>query len=259
MRHSQTFLRAVMLIGIVCCTSVAQAGVFDDDEARRQIVDVRTRTEQRIDGLARGQLDQASQLQALREENATLRGQIEALLYRLDTAERRQQSYYVDLDSRLRAVEGALNAAREGQGQTVGGVVGNGGAAIVAPVQAKPDPAREAQEYENALNLFKANKYKEAAAAFAGFVKNYPESTVAPSAQLWEGHSWFALQDCRRSADAMNQVVVRWPNSPKAPDALLGIADCQPAKVANKTLENLIAKYPDSAAAKKARQRLNQK
>lgn len=253
MRQRQTFLQAAMLIGIICCTSVAQAGVFDDDEARRQIVDVRTRTEQRIDGLARGQLDQASQLQALREENATLRGQIEALLYRLDTAERRQQAYYVDTDTRLRAVEGVLTAAREGQ------VQGQNGGVAATPAQPKPDPAREAQDYESALNLFKANKHKEAAAAFAGFVKNYPDSTVAPSAQLWEGYSWFALQDCRRSADAMNQVVVRWPNSPKAPDALLGIADCQPVKVANKTLENLIAKYPDSAAAKKARQRLNQK
>jgi TolA-binding protein len=55
-------------------------------------------------------------------------------------------------------------------------------------------------------------------------------------------------------------VANKWPAHAKAPDALLNIATCQQeladAKGAKSTLEALLAKYPDSAAATTARQRL---
>ncbi len=55
----------------------------------------------------------------------------------------------------------------------------------------------------------------------------------------------------------------KWPDSAKAPDALLAIAACQqemgnPA-AARRSLENLVAKYPASPAAESARQKLKKK
>ena len=53
-----------------------------------------------------------------------------------------------------------------------------------------------------------------------------------------------------------------WPEDAKAPDALLNIASSQEAlgdrRGAQKTLEGLLVKYPQSPAAASARQRLSQ-
>ena len=41
----------------------AHAGVFDDDEARRQINDLRIKTNERLDTASKGQIDLAGQIQ----------------------------------------------------------------------------------------------------------------------------------------------------------------------------------------------------
>jgi septal ring factor EnvC (AmiA/AmiB activator) len=60
-------------------TLPARAGVFDDDEARRQIKDLSLKTESRFDQQGKAQLDLANQLQRQSEEIARLRGQVETL------------------------------------------------------------------------------------------------------------------------------------------------------------------------------------
>lgn len=238
MRHGR--LATTLLLTCLLSSQGAQAGLFDDDEARKQVNELRARVDQTAETQSRAQLSLSSQLQALRDEISVLRGQVEALTYRLETAEKRQQDYYIDVDGRLRKLEPSLTA--------------DPAAAAKSPT--KSDPAKEAQDYEKALTLFKGAKYKEAAAAFEGFTKTWPDSSLTPAAQLWNGHSWFAMQDCKRASDSYNIVISHWPESPKTPDALFSLADCQPPKVAAKTLETLITKYPDSPAAKKAKQRL---
>ncbi len=228
----------------------AQAGVFDDDEARRQIVDLKIKTEARFDQQAKGQLDLAGQIQRQAEEIARLRGQLETLNYELETAKKRQQDFYLDLDTRLRKFEtpGAGNAA-------VDPAAGNN------PVKA--DPAREGQEYEAALNQFKAAKYKEAAQAFAAFVQKYPDSSLAPNAQYWLGNAWYAQRDCKRAIDAQSVVTTKYADSAKAPDAWLAIATCQQemgnAAGAKRALETVLSKYPNSPAVESAQQRLKKK
>jgi TolA-binding protein len=55
-------------------------------------------------------------------------------------------------------------------------------------------------------------------------------------------------------------LVATWPDSLSVPDALLNIASCQielgDAAAARKTLEGLVAHFPTSEAAEKARRRL---
>ena len=229
----------------------AQAGVFDDDEARRQIADLRSKNEARFDQQAKAQLDLANQIQRQAEEIARLQGLIETLNYELDTARKRQQDFYLDLDTRLRKFEGSGDAAAASNG------------AAAAPAKPAADTAREGQEYEAALNQFKASKYKEAANAFAAFVQKYPESTLAPNAQYWLGNAWYAQQDCKRAIEAQAVVTLRYADSPKAPDARLAIATCQQElgnqAGAKRSLETLVAKYPKAPAAEAAQQRLKKK
>jgi hypothetical protein len=136
--------------------------MFDDEEARRMITDQKIKIEARFDQQAKAQLDLANQIQRQAEENARLRGQIETLNYELETAKKRQQDFYLDLDTRLRKFEGQANAA-----------------AAVDPANganSKPagDPAKESQEYEAALNQFKGGKYKEAAVSGGLLFRNIP-------------------------------------------------------------------------------------
>src|SRR5574343_1819671 len=181
----------------------AQAGVFDDDEARRQIADQRIKTEARFDQQAKAQLDLSSQIQRQAEEIARLRGQIETLTYELDLAKKRQQDFYLDLDTRLRKFETAAAAPVAENGEST-------------PAAALVDPAREGQEYEAALNAFKAGKYKDAATAFAAFAQKYPDGQLAPNAQFWLGNAWYAQRDCKRAVEAQGVVTTRYADSPKA-------------------------------------------
>jgi tol-pal system protein YbgF len=242
-------LRFALLIAALGATQ-AQAGMFDDEEARRQIADHRIKTEARFDQQARGQLELSTQIQRQAEEIARLRGQIETLTYELDLAKKRQQDFYLDLDTRLRKFEGGPAAAATGDGAG-----GNGKAAA--------DPARESQEYEAALNQFKAAKYKEAAAGFGAFVQKYPDSTLAPNAQYWLGNAWYAQRNCNKAIEAQGVVTTKYADSAKAPDAWLAIATCQQeagnGAAAKRSLETLIAKYPTSQAAEAAQQRLKKK
>ena len=95
---------------------------------------------------------------------------------------------------------------------------------------------------------------------FAGFVRNYPRSPLAPSAQYWIGNAQFAQRDFRAAIAAQRQLIAAYPESQKVPDALLNIATSQiemgDTVPARRTLEELIAKYPQSESAGKARQRL---
>ncbi len=243
-------VRIALLIAALGATQ-AQAGVFDDEEARRQIADHKIVTETRFDQQAKAQLDLANQIQRQSEEIARLRGQIETLTYDLETAKKRQQDFYLDLDTRLRKFEAPVagNAAVNPE---------NG--ANSAPAG---DPAKESQEYEAALNQFKAAKYKEAAGNFAAFVQKYPAHSLAPNAQYWLGNAWYAQRNCNKAIEAQSVVTTKYADSAKAPDAWLAIATCQQElgnpTGAKRSLETLLTKYPTSPAAESAQQRLKKK
>jgi len=136
----------------------------------------------------------------------------------------------------------------------------------VAPTAARPGAApadaatAEQRAYDAALDLFKAGNYAGAVGGFTAFVKAYPKSPLAPSAQYWVGNAQFAQRDFRGAIAAQRQLVAAYPDSAKVPDALLNIATSQfelgDATGARKTLNDIVAKFPQSDAAAKARARL---
>jgi tol-pal system protein YbgF len=237
---------ALALLLAVSATQV-RAGLFDDDEARKQIEELTGKVNERVDTLSKAQIELVNQIQSLRDENARLRGQVETLQHELESARKRQQDFYVDLDARVRKLETVPPPSPAGEGAAPG----TAGAA---------DPAAETREFEAALKLFKANKIKESAAAFEAFAKAYPVSSLTPNAHYWQGNALTAQRDCKRAIDVYRMVVNGWPRNPRAADALVGVASCQQelgdAKSANTTLEAVLIKYPDSTAAATARQRL---
>jgi tol-pal system protein YbgF len=136
----------------------------------------------------------------------------------------------------------------------VAGSIGGRSGALAA------DIATEQRAYDAALDQFKGGNFGAAIASFTAFVKTYPRSPLASSAQYWIGNAQFAQKDFRAAIASQRQLLAAYPDSPKAPDALLNIASGQfelgDAASSRRTLEELVAKHPQSEAAAKARQRL---
>ncbi|MES2106647.1 MAG: tol-pal system protein YbgF [Pseudomonadota bacterium] len=229
---------------VALAPSIASAGLFDDDEARKAILDLRTKVDAvsaRLDTKAdkSSVLDLANQNEQLRGEIAKLRGQIEVLTNDLANTQRRQQDFYVDLDNRVRKLEPKMMNV-DGKEATV--------------------EINEQRAYDAALALYKSGDYKNAGAAFSAFLVNYPQSAFAGSAQYWMGNSYYAQRDCKNTIVAMQALVKNYPEHPKAPDAMLNISAChielKDKAGAKKVLENLMKQYPDSEAAQAAKNRI---
>lgn len=258
----------------------ANAALFDDDEARKRIANTNTRLDQiqtdletRLTSLeqqlkSQG-LDLLREVEGIKSDVARIRGQIEVLVYELTEAQKRQKDLYVDLDLRMRKIEagpsGAAAPPLTDGAAPPPDVVAN---APTAPtlgtpplaVPATPPAAGEQRVYDAALDQFKRGDYPGAIAGFQAFVKTYPRSPLASSAQYWVGNAQFARKDYRAAIVAQRQLLQLWPDSAKVPDALLNIASAQSelgdSVAARRTLEELIGKFPQSESAVKAKQRL---
>jgi tol-pal system protein YbgF len=243
MRHAWRL--AVLLAAL--CAMPAQAGIFDDEEARVRIEKLRSNLDdliKRVDIATKNQIDFSNQSETLKADLARLRGQIEVVVYELEATQKRQKDFYVDLDNRLRKLESTPAAKSE-----------------TAPESAKVvDPAQETADYETALSAFKAAKYKDALAGFMGFIKTYPASTLKASAHFWAASSHYQLREFAKAAEAFGVFAATWPADSRAPDALLAsanaLADAGDAKGSRKALEALVEKYPASQPAQGAKARL---
>lgn len=248
---SKAGLGAAMMAAFAYLPLHASAGLFEDDEARKAILDLRAK----VDGVARelnarvdlksdktSTLDLVSQHEQTMQEIAKLRGQIEVLGNELGNAQKRQKDFYIDLDARLRKLE-PRQITIDGKETAV--------------------EAAEQHGYDAALQLFKGGDYKAAAGALEAFVRRYPESGYAANAQYWLGNAHYALRDCKTAITAQQVVVKNYPDSPKAADAMLNIASCytelKDKNNAKKTLDALVTQYPDSSAAQTAKERLLKK
>jgi tol-pal system protein YbgF len=226
----------------------SQAGVFDDDEARKAILDLRAKVENlskelgaRIDAKTdkSAALEFVNQHEMAMAEIAKLRGQIEVLANEVAKSQQRQKDFYVELDARLRKLE-PRKVNIDGK-------------------EADIDP-NEQKAYDSAYALFKAGDFKNAAAALQDFVRRYASSGYAANAQYWLGNSYYAMRDYANAIAAQQVVVTNFPDSPKASDAMLNIASCylelKDKKTAKKVFQDLIAKYPDSTSAQAAKERV---
>jgi tol-pal system protein YbgF len=277
-------LRAIaLLISGMALALPARAGLFDDDEARRQIAQQQKRTEDlraqidmvaarmaKVEDSLKNQpvLDLANQMEALREELKSLRGQIEVVNNSIESAAKRQRDMYVDLDTRLRRFEQAATAvppapiATPPAGTPGAAAPQPSGAAAAPATQAATAPATqdETREYEAAQSQRRIGNYQGAITAFQSFVAQHPKSSLAPRAQYWIGDSYFNLRDYKNAIASQQKLIASYGDSSSVPDALLNIASSQleqgDTAAARKTMDGLVSRYPSSDAAEKAKRRL---
>ena len=237
---------AAMAGGGLLPTAPAHAGAFDDDQARRTVINLRDQfnsfqatATQRIEQNSRTTLDLQNQLEGLRQEVARLRGQNEVLQNTVTTLQKQQKDYYADLDGRLKTREPQQASAEDRQGTSAPG---------------------EKPEYDAALRHFQAGDFKSAGNSFSSFIKKYPQSPYVPLAQYWLGNSLYAQRDYKGSTWVLQQMIHANPTHPKVPDAMIAVANNQlesgQKPAARKTLEQVVAKYPGTEGARTANNRL---
>ncbi|MFL6708572.1 MAG: tol-pal system protein YbgF [Massilia sp.] len=244
----KTRLAAACMAMAAALPLAAHAGLLDDDEARKAILDLRTKVDSltrdvnaRLDNKSdkRDALDLVNQQEQTLQEIAKLRGQIEVLANDIGNVQKRQKDFYADLDARIAKLEPRQVSI---DGKT-----------------AEVDPG-ELKSYDAAMATFKSGDYKTAAAALADFVRRYPTSGYASNAQYWLGNAYYAQHDYKNAIAAQEVVASTYRDSPKAPDAMLNIAssyaELKDKKNARKALQSLVTKYPDSTAAAAAKDRL---
>ena len=255
-------MRAISLIALAIFSTNAFAGLFDDQEARRLASEAKQQADSRFEQQTESLLEFATQIQLQADEIATLRGQIETLQYELEQSKKRQQDLYLDLDNRLRRFESGGAAVTESTAAAAPSQFSNNAAHLQNAPAVKTTTINETAQYDAALADFKAERYKKAAQGFQSFVKSFPNSPLFAKAHYWLGTSFYAQGQCTKAIAAHQVVIERFPDSENAPDSWLSIALCQQelgnTGSAKRSLKQLVNKYPNTAAAQTAQDRLKQ-
>jgi tol-pal system protein YbgF len=262
---SQRLLAAALLAASVCATPVARAGLFDDEEARKAILDLRARITQmdeasrargveaaaaqaqRLEQMAeqltvmrRGLLDLNNQLEAMRTDIAKLRGSDEQLQRDVAEMQKRQRDLSQGVDDRLRRFE-PLKVTLDGKELLV-------------------DPEQK-RAYDEAMAVVRTGDFDRAANALSGFERRFPTSPYADSVRYWTGNAFYGKRDYAQAITAFKNFVASAPDHPRAPEAWLALANSQAetkdTRSARKSLEDLVKAYPQSEAAQAARERLS--
>jgi tol-pal system protein YbgF len=254
--------RAARALGGLCMSAAlfapaAHAGIFDDDEARRAIIDLRQKLEQnneqarsrqaeqmatltdQVNQLKRSLLDLNNQLEQLRSDNAKLRGQDEELSRAVAEIQRTQKDLQAGVEDRMRKFE-PQKVTLDGKEFSV-----------------DPD---EKRQYDEAMEMFRKSDFAGSTVSLSAFRKRYPSSGYNESVLFWLGNAQYGSRQYKDAITSFRALVSATPENPKAPEALLAIANCQAelkdTKSARRTLDELIKNYPSTEAAAAGRERL---
>ena len=81
--------------------------------------------------------------------------------------------------------------------------------------------------YAQSFDALKAGSYSVAITGFKSFLSSYPASPLAENAQYWLGEAFYVTRDFDSATGAFRNVLQKWPDSRKAPDALLKLGYTQ--------------------------------
>lgn len=257
---ARRFVLPVALALLTAAAPTTSHALFDDDEARKAIIELRgrfnehlrnfealskqvnelsARLDQRVEPALKAQIDLVNQLELMKQEVAKLRGQLEVQTNELAQAQRKQRDSYADLDARLKKYEPSQVQV---DGRTV---------AV---------DQNEKRLYDAALSQFRGGDFRGAQTGFQSLLTTYPESGYAPSAMFWLGGAQFALKDYKNSIATNQQFLSKHGDHPRAPDAMLNVAYAQiesgDRRGGRKTLETVIERYAETPAAQAAKDRI---
>jgi tol-pal system protein YbgF len=243
----------------------AQAALFEDEEARRAILDLRQRLEnqrqtqlQSSEQTLQKSLDQSqkqfevlrkqvetdinqskqdnrqavlqlqAQIEVLKQDVASLRGEREQLLREITLLQRAQKDTNVEIEERFQKINSLLAKQEAAPPPPV-----KEEAPKSSKVNVQVDgfeflaEPEEKRDFEAAFVLFRKGDFAAAAKEFAQFVKVYSASGYKPSALYWLGSARFARRDFNEAIAQLKGLANDFPNHARTPEALLTVGNAQ--------------------------------
>jgi len=248
-RASNLFHKWGVAALLTCFSLVSHAALFEDDEARRAILDLRQKLEisqqnsktqlEEIAVLRKALFDIQNQIDALKSDQSTLRGANEQLLKELSEIQLKQKDVLQSVDSRLSKFE-PIKIVLDG-------------------LEFQADPA-EKKEFEASLAVFRTGDFAAAQNSLLNFLRKYPSSGYASSSLFWLGNAQYATKDYKESIVNFRKLLSIAPQHARASEAMLAISNClielKDLKAAKKAMEELVKLFPTSDAAQTAKDRL---
>ena len=250
---------------------VCHAALFEDDEARKAILELRQKVEasrSTSDGALQKLVETQSELlRKSTEDTAQLRralldmqNQIEGLKGELARSNGQREQFGRDLSDLQRE----LKDLAQRQQELARGVEER--VSQLEPIKLSVDgreimvePA-ERRAYDKALEQFRTGDFTAAQSGFLSLISRFPKSGYLPSALFWLGNTQYATRDYKEAITNFRIMLKAAPEHVRAPEALLSIANCQvelkDVNGARKTLDELGKTYPQSEAAKAGKERL---
>ena len=248
-------ISSLLMAGVLFAGQVG-AGMFDDDEARKAILDLRQQLEQvRVElaqqktvasaasgdttALGRSLLELQRQIDTLKTELSSARGKSDELARELAELQRSQKGQLQALEGRIKVFE-PVSVKHEGNEFLV-------------------EPS-EKRDFEAAWAAFKQGDFAATQTLFGNFVIRFPASGYMNAALFWLGNAQYATRNYNEAIANFRSMLSLAPDHPKAPEAVLSIANCQielkDTRAARRTLEDLTKAYPQSEAAQAGKERL---
>ena len=263
----------------------AQAGLFDDEEARKAILELRARIAQGDDLLRQRIGELAQQLTQVSAQNAQLAAQSTQLAAQ-NTQLAAQFAEQVavlrrsmlDLNNQIEQTRSDMAKLRGSDEQLQRDLADSQKRQadlaqaidtrirLLEPTKISLDGREfnvqpdEKRQYEEALVTLRNGDFEKAAAAFAALLRRYPGSGYADAARYWQANALYGKRDYKEAVLAFRAFVTAAPEHARAGEALLALANSQAEMkdrvAARKTIEELLKSYPASDAARAGKERL---
>ena len=264
------------------CVTPQELTVVDREQQKLRFDSVQFRSD--IDGIRTHLADTQANLQevqgqlnALTEKQAEVRYQLDRRLGNSarvgDQKVKELEILVARMNDELRA-QGTLLKAREEEFRVLREAVirATGGTPALASLRTRESvgmegtPSQPGQgeavrlAYEKAWRSWEQKKYREAIARFNAFLRKHPKSEYADNAQFWIGASYYALKEFDQAILEFDAVRRKYPSGNKVPAALLkqgfAFAELGDKVDARLILQELIARYPQSIEAVKAKEKV---
>lgn len=285
---TQSSGRLVLIALATSCMMLNATAGLAQEKVKLEDVNARLVRVERV--LDQSLLELLQQVESLKREIRTLRGELENQTYELGNLRKRNRDLYLDTDQRITDLEDrAEEQSLLNQGADTSGSIDELGlntddaagqtpvfvtndleeepdssAALPADTNANADadfdPAAEKEAYAKAYDLLANGNKEEAVAGFEAFLKDYPEGNYADNAWYWQGEARYAQREFAAAITLFENVVSNFPKSPKVPDARLKIAyalfEQERYAESRAELNGVITDYPGRAAGTLAAKRL---
>jgi len=213
------------------------------------------------------------QIESLQQQIAKLEGVIEEQNHQIKTLKEKQKLWYIDMDSRLSALEsgtGTTNftgntTTQETQNALTNTRIENTNIAVATTNQNTNQTEQlpnMQNDYDVAFAHLRGGRYLESARGFEAFIQNHPQNELTDNAYYWLGESYYVKRQYPQALAAFQSLTSKFPASEKVADSWLKIGYCyfemDDLNKAEKTLDEVILKYPNTSIARLAKNRIRQ-